>query len=449
MKKINIFFTMVILGFFLYVSAAHAETRVTLDNVDYIKGIDIWKVGRRCLDENLSYGDVCIRDNIEGKPVIGIEWGAFSGGKVQRVRIPLSVKTIGRAAFEESTIRELTIPESVQELDWCFASECEELETVYWNTGLAQAVPTASFDGCKKLKTIRFVPGAVEIGSRAFAGCISLKRIVLPNTVKNIGINAFSGCRNLEEIYIPASVENIPGNAFADARNLVIKARRYSYAHYYARANGIGFKAVGTPLNPNKNRPLIKKVQLSGNTLKTYLYDAVPGATSYTYYVVGDSMQLEDKDSFDSSAMRKVRTTKPAVTMYNLEKGNWRVYCKATLKNGKETWSNDLNFIVKQPPVEPPKVNKITVSGRNITVTVSLPKNCKGYDSVLADKWKWGSSTDIRYVVKNQTKATVTFKNVAPGTYYFSAHAFVREKINTGSKVFSNWVSSPNKIVIK
>lgn len=102
----------------------------------------------------------------------------------------------------------------------------------------------------------------------------------------------------------------------------------------------------------------------------------------------------------------------------------------------------------KNPPVNEPEIKKVTVRDNRVAVAVNAPKNSKGYDCVLASSWIEDKPYKCDYVIKDQTGSVARFKNVKPGTYYLSTHAFVREKLNTGKKVFSTW-TPPRKIVIK
>lgn len=420
---------------------------VSIEHINYhnTKDNPLYRASGYIRESNESFKCLQIKDSIDGYPVDAIEGHAFYGCPASEIIIPTSVKYILGSAFKYSSIKELTVPESVSYVDNWVAENCTYLKTLNWNTPLAKCIPTGAFASCTRLKQVNLSKGVEDIMDSAFVSCTSLEKIVLPETVKSIRDYSFSGCSSLKEIYIPTSVKNISGSAFSGDKKLVIKGNANSYAEYYAKANGIPFKEVGSAQKPITNRPLIKSAQVSGNTLKVSLFNKVPQAT-YTYYVMAYIYDLADKKEFDDCSVRKVRTSKTAVTMYNMPKGQYRIYCKSE-RNGKIGWSNDLWFTIKNQPVNTPVVKNVSVKGNTITVTMAVPKKSKGYDCILAKDWD-GLPHEAAYTLKNQTAQKIVFKNVKPGTYYVTAHAFVREKINSGKKVFGDWAKY-KKIIVK
>ncbi len=94
-------------------------------------------------------------------------------------------------AFSHTTIRKITIPDSVKEIKYLAFSRCKNLQTV--------VLPN----------TIR------EIGREAFFECKSLQGFSIPESVKTIEDGAFTLCDSLHELVIPASVITIGDNPFS------------------------------------------------------------------------------------------------------------------------------------------------------------------------------------------------------------------------------------------
>ena len=94
-------------------------------------------------------------------------------------------------AFSHTTIRKITIPDSVKEIKYLAFSRCKNLQTV--------VLPN----------TIR------EIGREAFFECKSLQGIAIPESVKTIEDGVFTLCNSLHELVIPASVKTIGDNPFS------------------------------------------------------------------------------------------------------------------------------------------------------------------------------------------------------------------------------------------
>ena len=106
--------------------------------------------------------------------------GAFSGlGYLQQALLPDGITEIGDNAFSGTTLRNITIPASVERIGI----------TAFYNRSYLSSV---TFDEGSQLKTI-------ERG--AFSGCSSLKEFIMPQTVTTVGASAFYGCSSLEKLH--------------------------------------------------------------------------------------------------------------------------------------------------------------------------------------------------------------------------------------------------------
>ena len=107
---------------------------------------------------------------------------------VDSVVVPMYVKTdkgtyrvvrIGNYAFNDATIRSITLPYSLKEIgEWAFCS-------------------------CLALPEVMIPEGTVTISDNAFYGCAGLQEVVIPQSVTSIGVSAFQGCSMLETVKIP------------------------------------------------------------------------------------------------------------------------------------------------------------------------------------------------------------------------------------------------------
>lgn len=107
------------------------------------------------------------------------------------------VTTIGHAAFFNSAVTSVTIPDSVT------------------------SISDDAFVNCPQLTNISIPNSVTYIGFSAFNSCTSLKSITLPSSLSTISILCFCNCGNLETIRIPVSVTSIGNNAFADCPSLM------------------------------------------------------------------------------------------------------------------------------------------------------------------------------------------------------------------------------------
>lgn len=107
------------------------------------------------------------------------------------------VTTIGHAAFFNSAVTSVTIPDSVT------------------------SISDDAFVNCPQLTNISIPNSVTFIGFFAFGSCTSLKSITLPSSLSSISGALFSGCSQLTTIHIPVSVTSIGNNAFADCPSLM------------------------------------------------------------------------------------------------------------------------------------------------------------------------------------------------------------------------------------
>lgn len=117
-------------------------------------------------------------------------------GTAADVTIPSHYKSkpvtmIDHAAFHNSAVTSVTIPDSVT------------------------SIPDDAFAFCSQLTNISIPNSVTFIGFSAFNSCTSLKSITLPSSLSTIQSSAFYNCGNLETIRIPVSVTFIGNYAFA------------------------------------------------------------------------------------------------------------------------------------------------------------------------------------------------------------------------------------------
>ena len=107
------------------------------------------------------------------------------------------VTMIDHAAFHDSAVTSVTIPDSVT------------------------SIPDDAFAFCSQLTNISIPNSVTFIGFAAFNSCTSLKSITLPSSLSTIQSSAFYNCGNLETIRIPVSVTFIGNYAFDGCPNLM------------------------------------------------------------------------------------------------------------------------------------------------------------------------------------------------------------------------------------
>ncbi len=175
-----------------------------------------------------SGGAVIIPDTINGLTVvnIGVEYTFDTNvidPSVTQVTIPDSVINIDWYAFWDCTnLTAVIIPDSVTNIDVAAFQYCYSLTNVVIPDSVI-SIGTAAFDSCTNLNSVTIGNGVTSIGQLAFAFC-SLTNIVIPDSVTLIGggetivliggLGAFKGCDSLASITIGSGVANIEDYAF-------------------------------------------------------------------------------------------------------------------------------------------------------------------------------------------------------------------------------------------
>ncbi|MBR3535751.1 MAG: leucine-rich repeat protein [Oscillospiraceae bacterium] len=161
----------------------------------------------------------------------------YSCDSLQKISFPSGLRTIGyqsfmfcknlteaelnddlveidTRAFANTSLKEITIPDTVTRIDDAF-SDVKTLKHAVF-TGSRLEIPDRSFYFCSGLETIDFPDGLTEIGTEAFYSCDSLKKISFPSGLRTIGYQSFMFCKNLTEVELNDDLVEIDTRAFAN-----------------------------------------------------------------------------------------------------------------------------------------------------------------------------------------------------------------------------------------
>lgn len=166
------------------------------------------------------------------------------GEELTSIDIADSVEYIGSMAFEECiNLREVKLPKSLYTICEETFYGCESLESITLPDVVN--IGESAFAHCISLKNI-VIPESVEFGidDSAFLNCTSLQKVTVNGNIQQIGSAVFMNCENLKSINIPKSVESIGNDVFEFCDNVTIKCYENSYAHEYAKTNGINYSLI-------------------------------------------------------------------------------------------------------------------------------------------------------------------------------------------------------------
>lgn len=139
--------------------------------------------------------------------------------KIKKVTIPDTVTSIGSYAFQNSTIQEVVMPDSVETLEYGVFAECNSLRTIKFSKNI-RYIQSSTCQNCYNLQSITLPENLERIGNNAFAWCQNLYTVALPEGLQRIESQAFYCCNQLQTLTIPSTIQYIGSMAFGEAYNL-------------------------------------------------------------------------------------------------------------------------------------------------------------------------------------------------------------------------------------
>ena len=131
---------------------------------------------------NGTAADVTIPSHYKGKPVTMIDHAAFHDSAVTSVTIPDSVTSIPGDAFAFcSQLTNISIPNSVTFIGFAAFNSCTSLKSITLPSSLS-TIQSSAFYNCGNLETIRIPVSVTFIGNYAFAGCPSSMTVTYPGS---------------------------------------------------------------------------------------------------------------------------------------------------------------------------------------------------------------------------------------------------------------------------
>lgn len=162
---------------------------------------------------NYAFSDCENLQNIYTPFVRGIGIEAFRECPISGTIDLTYCENIGEGAFEDTSINEITIPESIT------------------------TIPVNCFYGCWNLNKVKLSEGLKVIGTSAFSDCSNLKGITIPSTVEHLGEEAFLGCTSLKKIEVPSGVLELFARCFAGCTSL-------EEVIWHEDKNGVDFRSI-------------------------------------------------------------------------------------------------------------------------------------------------------------------------------------------------------------
>ncbi|MBO4327298.1 MAG: leucine-rich repeat protein [Clostridia bacterium] len=147
---------------------------------------------------------------------------------LEEIDLGSGLKTVERYAFQETKLKALNFPASVELIEPRAAGFCAELVTVtvaegnpkYHSSGNCVIETESKTLVLGSNSTVIPDDGSVtSIAQEAFY-VLSLTEITIPEGIESIGIEAFRGCRSLTTVNLPVSLKIVGGAAFTSCESL-------------------------------------------------------------------------------------------------------------------------------------------------------------------------------------------------------------------------------------
>ena len=210
--------------------------------------------------------------------------------------VPDSVEEIGVAALAEGRLKSIKLPDSLKTIGRHAFSFDAWLESVDMSNTAVECVDVMAFAKCTALTDVKFSDKTTKIDTAAFIGCSKLAEVTLPESLSNIGQSAFKGTA-LKSVRIPESVEYIGYSAFGYDENdnmdsdftIIAKQGSAGYTYCtdtddeYGYANDFQFKSYETAAEEEEYGKLDTK-----------------SSGDYEYYLEGDGAVITVCVAMDS-----------------------------------------------------------------------------------------------------------------------------------------------------
>lgn len=183
--------------------------------------------GVTVLAAGLFVGDISLKNVTIGKNVKTIETSVFNSTGIEELVIPDNVTEISDSAFQVCHYLEnITIGSGIKNIpDKLFFVNCQNLKNVTLSEGL-EVIGQRAFANTS-ITEITIPNSVITISAGAFMNCMSLTTITFGDNVTSIGFSTFEGCENLENVKLNDKLETIEYRAFYNCyslKQLVLKA---------------------------------------------------------------------------------------------------------------------------------------------------------------------------------------------------------------------------------
>ena len=151
--------------------------------------------------------------------VTSIGKDAFMGCRFTSIHIPDSVTSIGKGAFSLSSLKSIHLPNNLISIESHVFWGCKAITSIHIPNGIV-SIGDNAFQDCSSLYSVSIPDSVTSIGNCVFEDCKALTSIRVPDSVIDMGYSVFSGCSALTSIQISNNVKSIGNSLFQGCASL-------------------------------------------------------------------------------------------------------------------------------------------------------------------------------------------------------------------------------------
>lgn len=214
-----------------YSLTKHCKLSAVKKGLDYLKqnkpdikiDLDLSQYPGLSIGDNAFNNCTNIKSVIFSEKLLSIRKNAFEDcTSLEKITISKKLASLDSSAFEACTnLKSVYYKGSLE--DWCKNTWSSSSTSYSYNSVSAKPYFPVGYDlyfEDKKQTEISIPETVQKINYCLFANCKSLTKVTLPETVTEVLAGAFKGCSNLASIEIPVSVVRISSDSFEDCTNL-------------------------------------------------------------------------------------------------------------------------------------------------------------------------------------------------------------------------------------